>query len=85
MVVVKEHLVKEQGARGCGVQANQTHWHGNGHGGARLPLSIWRKVQPGDNVALNAFVFAETEGVNMQIGCNATCSDFFDLYSTKEL
>ena len=21
----------------------------------------------------------------MQIGCNATCSDFFDLYSTKEL
>ena len=60
------------------------HRHGNGCGVARLPLSIWRKVQPGDNIALNDFVFAETEGVNMQMGPTATCSDFFNLYFTKE-
>ena len=29
-------------------------------------------------------VFAETDGVNMQMGPNATCSDFFNLYFTKE-
>ena len=66
------------------MQANQTCRHGNGRGGARLPLSIWRIVQPGDNTALNNFVFDETKGVNMQIRPNATCCDFFNLYFTKE-
>ena len=66
------------------MQANQTRRHGNGCSGARLPLSIWRKVQPGDNITLNDFGFAETERVNMQMGPNTTCSDFVDLYFTKE-
>ena len=54
------------------MQANQTRRRGNGRGGAALPLSIWRKVQLGDNIALNDFAFAETEGVNMRMGpkCN---------------
>ena len=75
---------KGRGAHGHGVPANQTRKHGNGRDGATLPLSIWRKVQPGDNIDLNDFVFAETEGANMRMGPNATCSDFFDLYFTKE-
>ena len=75
---------KGQGARGYGVQVNQTRMSGNGRSGARLPLSIWRKVQPGGNVVLNDFVFAETEGVNMRMGPNATCSDFFNLYFTQK-
>ena len=75
---------KGRGACGRGVQANQRRRHGNGCSGARLPLSIWRKVQSGENIALNDFGFAETEGVNMRMGPHATCSDFVDLYCTKE-
>ena len=57
------------------MQANQTRRRGNGRGSTRLPISIWRKSD---------FVFAETDGVNMQMGPNATCSDFFNPYFTKE-
>ena len=43
------------------------------------------KIQPGgDNIALNDFLFAKTGGVNMRMGPNAMCSDFFVLYFTKE-
>ena len=69
---------------GHGVQANQTRTSRNGRSGVKIPLSIWRKVQPGDNIVLNDFVFAETDGVNMRMGLSATCIDFFDLYFSEE-
>ena len=69
MVVVKEHLVKDEVL--VDVVCKQIKHVGMG----RLPISIWRKSD---------FVFAETDGVNMQMGPNATCSDFFNLYFTKE-
>ena len=65
---------KGRSARGRGVQANQTRRRGNCRGGARLPLSIRKTVQHGHNIALNDFVFAKTEVVNMRMGPSATCS-----------